>query len=158
MSNHSTLSNQQSITLTSKALQQATRREYIDNYIDTDSYYHLGLTLTFNTDISRVKAEQHLRRCHQFINYKLLGRRWLTKDNIVHWIAFPEKWGVNPHYHLVVRLQREQVNDFLRNITWAWKQQIKSGTTDFIAVDDWTNYITKEWASLDDWIITEMWQ
>ena len=100
-------------------------------------------------------AERHLRRCHQFINRKLLGKHWLLKpDEQVHWWGFPEKQDVNLHYHLLVRLDKEQVNPFLRNISWSWKSQVKSGTVDFLPVDKWTDYITKEWNSLDNWIIS----
>lgn len=137
--------------------QQTAIRELLQLFINniTSEQVIIGLTLTINRKIALTTGERHLKRFNQFINKKLNGRNWMNRqDNEVSFIAVPEKWKSNPHYHLLVKLQKKQLIKFLKNFKDCWNKQVKSGTVDFTTCDGWINYMTKEWTSLDNYVIS----
>ena len=100
--------------------------------------YDYALTLGFNfRDVSRTVARKHLRRYDAELNRRLNGTCWLKKtDERIFWVAFPENMDTNPHWHMVVALDRQGFHDdrssryadFERLATEAWLKQFPTGT------------------------------
>ncbi|PSL17800.1 hypothetical protein [Shimia abyssi] len=101
------------------------------------------VTLSSNSQMmSQDNMKDKLRAWDARVNHALVGPKWHKRiDERMHWIAFPEKSGVNPHWHLLMQLLPEQLEvladietheqcPFEESLTVAWKKLVPSGTVD----------------------------
>lgn len=101
------------------------------------------VTLTSNNQMAtRYFMKDKLRAWDARVNRDVVGPKWQKRiDERVNWIAFPEKFGVNPHWHVLMQLLPEQLeelesrcpledrlfDDVLRQ---SWTKFVPSGTVD----------------------------
>jgi hypothetical protein len=105
--------------------------------------YHFDhfVTLATNGDAGIERMRGFLRRWDAEMNRFLVGRRWTDRpDDRMLWFAFPEKVGVNSHWHLLVQLdpaagaavgpgrRRERALEFADRGQRAWSRACHTGT------------------------------
>jgi hypothetical protein len=140
----------------SKTAQQRGLRELMDQWAQDPAYLYLPLNLGLNALVSKETGEVLLKRFDAYLNRAVTKQRnWQDSPKRVIWFALPEKWEEHPHYHLVVRVTPGQVIPVQKAVIECWKKVIASGDVKLDVSpegEDWIGYITKKWASLDDYV------
>lgn len=113
------------------------------------------ITLASNHQpLSYPRMRELLKEWDARVKLELIGPKWVKRpDERLVWFAFPEKLGVNPHWHLIV-----QVDPHIENVARAertellseigqlhWLRLVRQGSFDCQSVDSprVIQYITK---------------
>ena len=127
-------------------------------WVDRLSEFPFSHAVTLGTNHKNWSYEvmrQKLKEWDARVNRELNGPLWTKRpDERLVWIAFPEKLHVNPHWHMLVSVDRD-VGTGRRASAYAhltatveriWIDLVPSGTAECKALDSgpWPWYITKE--------------
>jgi len=96
-----------------------------------DHHWHYFVTANLNSDATWERARSLLRSWHARIDRQLIGPKWARKTDLrTKFIAFFEGEKTNPHWHLMLRLNKREYSRFERQAPPIWRELTKSGTMD----------------------------
>ena len=129
-------------------------REALREMLSRDEWTFF-VTLTFSDPTTRPEwMYNRLKNWDQRTNRRILGSAYRDKEHErVEWMAFPEKFNVNPHWHLAVKLtpkiQDLELTGGRKSFSGAakhsWCKLVPRGTVDIRPIDEAgvNDYITK---------------
>ncbi|MBO9399944.1 hypothetical protein J7399_10415 [Shimia sp. R9_1] len=149
---------------------QISIRDAMREWLGPMYFTHLVTLTTNDQSFKRERMKDRLRNWDGRVNREIVGPKWLKRyDERINWIAFPEKAGVNPHWHLLLQLTSDQIrdlgasNDFNRIVKRTWSKLVPSGSSDVelikASVADSTtvaDYVTKSLGyepNIEDFVI-----
>ncbi|MCK8483758.1 hypothetical protein MUY21_06880 [Aliiroseovarius sp. S2029] len=141
---------------------RSSEREAVREWLNRMWFTHF-ITLTSNNQMfTRHDMAARLRAWDARVNRNLVGPKWQKRvDERIYWIAFPEKADVNPHWHLLLQLLPEQIEEdedrqgvcdwsFEDDVKHIWTRLVPSGTVDVQRIgsgmcrrDGAARYVTK---------------
>lgn len=107
-----------------KELQVALR-----NFI-TDMNLPLFITISFNTEMTYRRAVKVLNELQKNLDRKMFGRRFFkkSKDDRIFFIAVPEHFNSNLHFHKLLKIPKHKELFFIFNAWFYLRQLVPSAT------------------------------
>lgn len=113
-------------------------------------FTHFVSLATNTNDVSIPRMRRMFKLWDARLNRRLYGPKWLAHyDELLFWFAFIEKPVINPHWHLLVRLEDAgKAASLIEHAEPIWKKLISSGTANVQAIREKpervADYVAKE--------------
>ncbi|MAY63163.1 MAG: hypothetical protein CML29_13220 [Rhizobiales bacterium] len=133
----------------------------VTNFLTKHRFTHFVTLTTHDPMLSNEGMRSRLKQWDARVNRQLVGPKWSRhKDEVTFFFAFLESPHVNPHWHLLLRLDDSPLTSKPTDIltlstcfTSAWKRLSPAGTVDLqeiysVADKKLVNYVGKQLGSM----------